>query len=313
MSAHNHVVVLQQRIRKIMAEAPDLASELENAGIPILEDGEERSLHTIDLQTPHNAMPSDPVLQFSEAGRAAANDLLPDGDRPQTFESPVVGTRVEARQRTSSKGTQLKEWGVHQIKVTKQLVSEKFGKTTRTVDPNLDNRIETLRETQRKYAQMMSLASQFRAQFGQVVETQKSLAEHFAFMSIRTPELHFEFQYNSNTQKQVSRNGETLLAAVQFFVSNMQTVCTKTMEDTLQTVKGYETARLTYDAYRNDLDELKKQANPSERVAARLRAVSAEFEIHKGIFERLRSDVDIKLKLLDENKVRDCLVEECCC
>ena len=288
-----------------MAVAPDLASELENAGIPILEDGEERSLHTIDLQTPHNAMPSEPTLQFSDTGPSSANDLPPDGDQPQGLASPIVGTRLESRQRSSSKGSQLKEWGAHQLKVTKQIMSEKFGKGTRTVDPTLDKRIETLRETQRKYAQMISLAAQFRTHFGQVVDTQKSLAEHFAFMSIRTPEVHFEFQYNSETQKQVARNGETLLAAVQFFVSNMQTVCTKTIEDTLQTVKGYETARLTYDAYRNDLDELKKQTNPSEKAAARLRAVSAEFEIHKGIFEQLRNDVDIKLKLLDENKVRE--------
>lgn len=280
-----------------MAEAPDLATELESAGVPIVEDGEDHSLHTVDLQTPHSTPSTQPTLQFTDA--------KPQPDRRQHLEeeSPVQGTRIETRARTSSKGALLKEWGAHQIRVTKQLVSEKFGKSTRTVDPNLDKRIESLRETQRKYAQLMSLAAQFHTQFGQVVETQKSLAEHFAFMSVRTPELHTEFQYNSDTQKQVARNGETLLAAVQFFVSNMQTVCSKTMEDTLQSVKSYEASRLTYDAYRNDLEDLKKQANTSEKAAARLLVASTEFEMHKRVFEQLRSDIDIKLKLLDENKV----------
>lgn len=282
-----------------MAEAPDLATELESAGVPMVEDGEDHSLHTVDLQTPRNTTSTQPSLQFTDTDPPP---VLLDS-RPREEVSPIEGTRIEARTRTASKGTLLKEWGVHQMKVTKQLVAEKFGKTTRTIDPNLDKRIESLRETQKKYAQLMSLASQLHTQFGQVVETQKSLAEHFAFMSIRTPELHTEFQYNSDTQKQVARNGETLLAAVQFFVSNMQTVCTKTMEDTLQSVRVYEASRLSYDAYRNDLEDLKKQANTSEKAAARLPVVSAEFEVHRQVFEQLRNDIDIKLKLLDENKV----------
>ena len=283
-----------------MAEAPDLARELESAGVPIVEESEENSLHTVDLQTPRSAAASQPTLQFSDMGPQVSHFEEP----PSTHESPIEGTYIQERMRTSSKGAQLKEWGVFQIRVTKQLVSEKLGRATRTVDTNLDMRIDSLRETQKKYGQLMILAAQFQTHFGQVVETQKSLAEHFAFMSVRSPELHTEFQYNSDTQKLVARNGETLLAAVQFFVSNMQTVCTKTMEDTLQTVKGYEASRLSYDAYRNDLEELKKQANTSEKVAARLPAATAEFERHKARFKQLRNDVDIKLKLLDENKVR---------
>lgn len=286
-----------------MAEAPDLAAELESAGVPVVEDHEENSLHTVDLQTSHNTAPTGPVLQFSGEPGSPPPSANGEEDPERDPHSPVHGTRIEARQRSASKGTLLKEWGAHQIRVTKQLVSEKFGRGTRTVDPNLDKRIESLRETQRKYAQLMHLALQFQTQFGLVVETQKTLAEHFAFMSVRTPELHSEFQFNSDAQKQVARNGETLLAAVNFFISNTQTVCTKTMEDTLQTVRVYENSRLAYDAYRNDLEELKKHANTSEKAAARLPTATAEFEVHKQVFEQLRQDVDIKLKLLDENKV----------
>ena len=301
-----HVAVTGTEIvsgRRKMAEAPDLAAELEIAGLPMQEDEEEPSLQTIDLQTSHSAAPTGPVLQFSDAESPPPSANGEGGTPALDPHSPVEGTRiVETRQRSASKGTLLKEWGAHQIRVTKQLVSEKFGRGTRTVDLHLDRRIDSLRETQRKYAQLMYLAAQFHTHFGQVIETQKSLAEHFAFMSVRTPQLHAEFHFNSEAQKQVARNGESLLAAVHFFISNTQTVCTKTMEDTLQTVRVYENSRLAYDAYRNDLEEMKKQANTSEKVAARLAASTAEFEAHKQVFEQLRHDVDIKLKLLDENK-----------
>lgn len=55
--------------------------------------------------------------------------------------------------------------------------------------------------------------------------------------------LQEEFGYNAETQKLLSKNGETLLGAVNFFVSSINTLVNKTMEDTLMTVKQYETAR----------------------------------------------------------------------
>ena len=262
------------------------------------EDGEPETLQNIDLQSPPKQSVYQPTLQFSDT---IAHEMSGSGE--VVTESPIEGTELHSRQRTPSRGAQLKEWSTHHMKVTKQLVSEKIGRSTRTIDPNLEQRIESLKETQKKYAQLIELSLRFHFHFGNVVEMQKSLAENFAFMSVRTPELHTEFHFNSETQKTIARKGETLLAAFQFFASNMQTVSTKTMDDTLQTVKGYETARLSYDAYRNELEELKKQANTSEKAAGRLPQATAEFEKHKAKFEQLRQDVDIKLKLLDENKV----------
>lgn len=52
-----------------------------------------------------------------------------------------------------------------------------------------------------------------------------------------------EFGYNAETQKLLCKNGETLLGAVNFFVSSINTLVNKTMEDTLMTIKMYENAR----------------------------------------------------------------------
>ena len=279
-----------------MAEHPEAVGDTATALAQNSQKGS--ALQTVDLgsQTSSQQKPS---LQFD-----SASNEIDDGEAAEVPSvSPIHGTQLQSRPRTSSKGAAIKEWGSHQFKITKQVVSERFGRGTRTVDPQLESRVDMLKETQRKYAQLIALVTQFHTHFKHVVETQKSLAEHFAFMSVRTPELHTEFHYNAESQKRISRNGETLLAAVNFFVSNMQTLCHKTIDDTLQTVKDYDATRLSYDAYRTDLEVLKKQVNTVQVSESKLAAASEKFEKHKKKFEQLRSDVDIKLKLLGENKV----------
>lgn len=66
--------------------------------------------------------------------------------------------------------------------------------------------------------------------------------------------------------------------------------------------------RLEYDAYRSDVDSL--QLGPQDSsTASRLDDARSRFEEHKTKFDRLRSDVAIKLKFLDENKVCTRLME----
>lgn len=89
-----------------------------------------------------------------------------------------------------------------------------------------------------------------------MVHTQKQLGDAFADLSLKSLELHEEFGYNADTQKLLAKNGETLLGAINFFIASVNTLVNKTIEDTLMTVKQYENARIEYDAYRTDLEEL---------------------------------------------------------
>lgn len=62
--------------------------------------------------------------------------------------------------------------------------------------------------------------------------------------------------------------------------------------------------RLEFDAHRADLEEL--NMGPRDAVTmARIEAAQQQYQIHKDKYERLRSDVSIKLKFLEENKVPD--------
>ncbi|XP_051534422.1 arfaptin-2-like isoform X5 [Myxocyprinus asiaticus] len=197
----------------------------------------------------------------------------------------------------------VKKWSINTYKCTKQMFSERFGRGTKTMDLELEAQIDVLRETKLKYERILRLAQELTNHFYNMVQTQQALGDTFADLSQKSPELQDEFGYNAETQRLLCKNGETLLGAINFFVSSINTLVNKTMEDTLMTIKTYENARLEYDAYRTDLEEL--SVGPRDAAAMmRIEMAQQQYQIHREKYERLRSDVTIKLKFLEENKVK---------
>lgn len=84
----------------------------------------------------------------------------------------------------------------------------------KTVDVELEAQIEALRDTQRKYANILRLARALSNHFYHVVQTQRALGDAFSEMSQKSPELQEEFSYNSETQKALCKNGEILLGEI---------------------------------------------------------------------------------------------------
>ncbi|KAK3861498.1 hypothetical protein Pcinc_022134 [Petrolisthes cinctipes] len=222
---------------------------------------------------------------------------------PATPTTPGTENGAALVRSNSSKMETIKSWSISTYKCTKQLLSEKLGKSSRTVDAELEGQIEALRDTQRKYSQILRLARALSSHFFHVVQTQQQLGDAFADLAQKSPELQEEFIYNAETQRSLTKNGETLLGALNFFVSSVNTLCNKTMEDTLLTVKLYESARIEYDAYRSDLELLSQQPR-SEISSIKLEEAQRNFSGHKAHYDRLRADVAIKLKFLEENKVK---------
>ncbi|XP_066555904.1 arfaptin-2b isoform X1 [Amia ocellicauda] len=244
--------------------------------------------------------------------------VLPLGQGPnmhQSLSSPAVTADEVNRGVAVEKFDIVKKWGINTYKCTKQMISERFGRGSRTVDLELEAQIDVLRDTKRKYENILRLARALTNHFYSMVQTQRALGDTFSDLSQKSPELQTissyecvcdvqdEFGYNAETQKLLCKNGETLLGAINFFVSSINTLVNKTMEDTLMTVKMYENARLEFDAYRADLEEL--NMGPRDAVTlTRIDTAQQQFQIHKDKYERLRSDVTIKLKFLEENKVK---------
>ncbi|XP_077425903.1 arfaptin-1 isoform X2 [Vanacampus margaritifer] len=197
----------------------------------------------------------------------------------------------------------VRKWSVSTYKCTRQILSEKLGRGSKTVDLDLEAQIDVLRENKRKYQNVIKLAQTLAAQLSQIMQTQKQLGDAFADLSLKTPELHEEFGYNADTQKLLSKNGETLLGAIKFFINSVNTLVDKTIEDTMLNIKQYEIARVEYDAYRTDLEELNLGPRDANTLP-KIEQSQQQFQLHRDKYERMRNDVSVKLKFLEENKVK---------
>nr|XP_005170948.1 arfaptin-1 isoform X1 [Danio rerio] len=197
----------------------------------------------------------------------------------------------------------VRKWSINTYKCTKQILSEKLGRGSRTVDLELEAQIDVLRDNKRKYEHVIKLAQTLCTQLEQMLMTQRQLGDAFADLSLKTPALHEEFGYNAETQKLLAKNGETLLGAISFFIANVKTLVDKTIEDTLINIKQYEAARIEYDAYRTDLEELNLGPRDANTLP-KIELSQQQFQIHREKYEKMRNDVSVKLKFLEENKVK---------
>ncbi|XP_072315332.1 arfaptin-1-like [Eucyclogobius newberryi] len=150
---------------------------------------------------------------------------------------------------------------------------------------------------------MTKLAQTLAGQIAQLSVTQKALGDVFSDLSVKTPTLNVEFGLNAEAQRFLSRSGESLTAAVNTFASDMNTLVNKTIEDTMINAKQYETVRIEYDAYRVDLEEL--NLGPRDAVTVpKLELAQKSFQMQREKYHRSREDLSVKLKLLEENKVK---------
>uniref|UniRef100_A0A5F9DVY9 ARF interacting protein 1 n=1 Tax=Oryctolagus cuniculus TaxID=9986 RepID=A0A5F9DVY9_RABIT len=274
--------------------------------------------------------PAPPLPSVMSPSRVAASRLAQQGSdlivpaggqRTQTKSGPVI-LADEIKNPAMEKLELVRKWSLNTYKgrgsrvrgvvkcirvlavqCTRQIISEKLGRGSRTVDLELEAQIDILRDNKKKYENILRLAQTLSTQLFQMVHTQRQLGDAFADLSLKSLELHEEFGYNADTQKLLAKNGETLLGAINFFIASVNTLVNKTIEDTLMTVKQYESARIEYDAYRTDLEEL----NLGPRDANTLPKIEQSqhlFQVHKEKYDKMRNDVSVKLKFLEENKVK---------
>ncbi|XP_037125716.1 arfaptin-2-like isoform X4 [Syngnathus acus] len=285
-----------------------MMSKAATVEIPINSNGDMSTLAEDDSleQDLQQVMVSGPNLNETSIvsggyGGSAQGVVIPTGSIKGSGSSAAADEA--ARGVAAEKLESVKKWGLNTYKCTKQMFSERFGRGSRTVDLELEAQIELLRDTKRKYESVLRLARALTDHFYNMVQTQQALGDTFADLSQKSPELRDEFGYNAETQKLLCNNGETLLGAINFFVCSINTLVNKTMEDTLMTIKMFENARLEFDAYRSDLEEL--SLGPRDAAAvARIDAAQRQYQVQKDKYERLRSDVCVKLNFLEENKVK---------
>ncbi|XP_050682027.1 arfaptin-2 isoform X1 [Leptidea sinapis] len=255
----------------------------------------ERSIHEMLKDTPPLRDSSDSITSGTEAKFPTSRSM----PFPSSYATPDLTQNGATATSTliksgSTKLDHFKNWSVSTYKCTKQLLYEKLGKSSRTVDTELEAQIEMLRETQRKYSNILRLSTLLATQLSAAATTQRALGEGFAELAQKSPELQNQFLYNADTQRSLTRNGETLLAALHFFNNALNTLVNKSMEDTLLTIRHYEAARVEYDAYRSEIEA--GGGVPDSLVHS--------IDKQRRQYERLRDDSAVKLNLLHENRVK---------
>ena len=243
-----------------------------------------------------------------EVHHSGALDPLPSHQQPD--DAPLSGssdcdTDIKPAQ-GQSRFQALKDWSYYHVKCTRQLLNEKLGRSAKTVDGTLNAKVETLRNTQKKFTHLLFLSQQLATSMQGVADTQRALSENFAFLSVKDPELGIEFETSSKIQKAQARHSDDLIRMLLAFHQKMDTLVHKTMEDAFLTVKQYEAARLSYDASQTAVEAAQETPPTTPNGQANYKAIMTEFEREKEQFERIRNDLDVKLKLLNANKVCVC-------
>ncbi|KAL7375780.1 hypothetical protein ABVT39_023812 [Epinephelus coioides] len=240
----------------------------------------------------------------AEATPEVAMETEQSKDVPVTPQKPgPVVVQANNKNPATEKLEKVRKWSITTYKCTRQALSEKLGRGSRTVDLDLEPRLELLKDDRLRYENVTKLAQTLANQLTQFTVTQKTLGDAFTELSLKTPTLHVEFGVNAEAQRFLSKSGETLTAAINGFTSDMNTLVNKTIEDTMISAKQYEAARIEYDAYRVDLEEL--NLGPRDAVTLpKLELAQKDFQNQRERYERIRDALSVKVKLLQENKVK---------
>ena len=224
-------------------------------------------------------------IDFEEDSHFPVTDLQESGYSAELRDSPAATLALDDNPTASSSSVAAPT--VDQVSRAQKLDPKErsiwFGTGTKTVDTDLEEQILMLKETQIKYTELLKLAKQMMQHFQRMTDSQRDLAAAFADLKMKLPE-SAELQYGLNNsvepQRSLIMNGEILLGALSFFISNLTTFVHTTMKDSIVTVKTYESARES------------------------LPLAKHQHDIHKEKFDKLRTTLTIKLGFLEENKVK---------
>lgn len=110
----------------------------------------------------------------------------------------------------------------------------------------MDNRISTLHDLHNRYREILHAATAYSTHFNALINANKMLAESFYQLSLREVELKETLTGRNEALRQFALHGEEFSKQLSYFVSSMDTLCNKTIKDTLLTVQIYESVGFFY-------------------------------------------------------------------
>ncbi|CAD5215944.1 unnamed protein product [Bursaphelenchus okinawaensis] len=201
----------------------------------------------------------------------------------------------------AAKVESIKNWTVNRFKTTKHSVFEQLGKVEKTIDTDMDSRINNLKDLHNRYRDVLTAAKTYSDHIQALNTSQRILSESIYQLSLKENDLKQTLTDRSEVLRAFSHNGDALIKSIGHFVSSLETLCNKTIKDTMLTIQVYEQARLEYDVHRHELGTLKQNVDADQ---TKIPEFESQCNEHKKKYEQLKEDVRVKIALLDENRLK---------
>ena len=120
----------------------------------------------------------------------------------------------------------IKEWSSDTAKYTFQVLSETFGRATKTQDPQLQKQIDSVRDIQRQYQVLLQQMRLLVQQISTVFKTERDMCAIMQDLASKSPELQDDFNHNAQMLHLVYNNGEVLLSKLSFVFINSSNIIT---------------------------------------------------------------------------------------
>ena len=186
-------------------------------------------------------------------------------------------------------------------RIAKQWVNEKYGQGTKTIDQEVYEKVNRLKGEKSLYQKLLKQSKQYLDDHKRMQKSQVAFGELLKEVGSKTPEAATSLNISGNTQCRIAHAQEPNGLALYRLASAIETLVTKTMEDSMSSATRLATTRLEFDAIRTELDEIQRKQGglPSNDVKL--------LHKYRGIQEtygKQREELLVKLQLLEENRIR---------
>lgn len=212
------------------------------------------------------------------------------------------------------------------LKTVKHRIVENMSSTTADAlglsrailcNDNLVKKLEELERNEHLYKGLATHTKQMLKKFYDMCEVYKAFGEVFAAIGVREPQPSASeaFSKFAKAHRNMEKHGIKMLRTVRPMLTDLATYITKAVPDTKLTIKKYADAKFEYLSYCLKVKEMDDEEYTYQALQEPLyRVETGNYEYRlilrcrqeaRTRFAKLRSDVLIKLELLDQKHVQD--------
>ncbi|CAH0403317.1 unnamed protein product [Chilo suppressalis] len=178
-------------------------------------------------------------------------------------------------------------------------------------------KLDELRDTETTYKRLVEHAKRMLKAYFDLIQTYKALGDIFAAIGVREPQARASEAFSKFGQyhRDLERDGIKMLKALKPILSDMGTYLNKAIPDTKLTIRKYADTKFQYLSYClkvKEMDDEEYGYNALQEPLYRVETGNYEYRLilrcrqeERARFARLRSDVLIKLELLENKKTQD--------